>query len=580
MKAADRIETLWSIIGLGAAIVAIKLFDLQVMEHAAYWGAAERNRVQVIYETAPRGRFFDRNGVLLASNRLSFALVYFPRDKAAETELASLSRALARELRVKPGDILDKLKEAQKEATTIRLAEDIPLREMFRLSELKVRYPGLYLVHEAQRDYPDGSLAGHLLGYLGKMEPKAWRQFKRLGYRIDSRVGRFGLEKVFEDVLRGQDGGIDLEVDARGRLQRILGRREGAPGNDVYLTIDAAVERAASEGLAATPTRRGAAVAIDPGTGALLALVSAPEFDPGDFLAKEAAPGKVSEFDRAISGTYPPGSTFKIVVGAAGLNENKFNTTDKVLCKGSFELGDKIFLCWKHTGHGLISWFRAVAQSCDVYFYEMGLRTGPDLIEDYERRFGFGSKTGVSLPGEAAGKLAGPDVSPRGRGRWRQGDTVNLSIGQGGLLATPLQLADMVAAVSRRGERWRPYYTDRIVYAGELGTYRQKPHRLGTIELKPQVWADLETALALVVSSGTALAAAVPGLDVRGKTGTAQNPHGRDHAWFVGYASRPGKPARIAVAVLVENGGHGGSVAAPIAREMFKAAFRAPAKSS
>ncbi len=580
MKPFSRIETLWGIMSVGAAIVALRLFDLQVMEHAAYWGAAERNRVQVIHETAPRGRFFDRNGVLLASNRLSFSVVYFPREAAAEKELEPLSRALAPELRLAPGDILGKLREAEKEKTTIRLAEDIPLREMFRLSELKVRYPGIYLVREAQRDYPDGVLAGHLIGYLGKMAPRAWRHLKRLGYRIDSRVGRFGLEKVFEDVLRGQDGGIDLEVDARGRLQRILGRRAGVPGNDVYLTIDSKIEKAASDGLASSPTRRGAAVAIDPRTGAILALVSAPEFDPGDFLSEEVTPGSVSEFDRAISGTYPPGSTFKIVVGAAGLNNDKFSIKDQVLCKGFFDLGPQVFLCWNHKGHGLISWYRAVAQSCDVYFYEMGLRTGPGLIEDYERRFGFGAKTGLSLPGEAAGKLAGPDSLPRGRRRWRQGDTVNLSIGQGGLLATPLQMATMIAAVAQRGKRWRPYYTDHIVYSGELGTYRQKPHLLGKIDLKSEVWADLEQALALVVSSGTGAAAAIPGLEVRGKTGTAQNPHGRDHAWFVGYAGLPGEAARIAVAVLVENGGHGGSAAAPIAREMFRAAFRDQTKSS
>ncbi len=470
------------------------------------------------------------------------------------------------------------LREAEAENSPIRLRENVPLGTMFRLSELKLRYPGIYLVTEARRYYPEAGLASHLIGYVGKMSPGAWKRLRSSGYRLDSMVGRLGIEKVLESSLRGRDGGIRLEVDALGRLQRLLGEDPSVPGDDVRLTVDRAVQRAAEEGLARSETGRGAVVAVDPRDGSILAMASMPGFNPNDLMSPQGSEGQSSavlhmdEFNRAIAGTYPPGSTFKTVVGAAGLNEGRFTVSETVDCPGYFLLGSRLFLCWKHQGHGVIRWFRAIAQSCDVFFYEMGLKTGAALIERYAALFGLGRKTGVALDGEKAGRLDGPAAR---KGRWYDGDTVNLSIGQGRLLVTPIQMAVMAAAVANKGDLWKPHFTGSLSSSGGETLYTQKPALLGRVSLQEDTWRDLDTALRLAVSSAgaTGVAAAVPGLDVRGKTGTAQNPHGEDHAWFVGYASRPGSRPRIAVAVIVENGGHGASMAAPVARRVIEAAL-------
>jgi penicillin-binding protein 2 len=446
---------------------------------------------------------------------------------------------------------------------------------MFRLSELKTIYPGVELIVEARRSYPFGRFASHLLGYMGKMDPRSWRALRNKGYRVDSRIGKIGLEAALEAELRGHDGGLRMLVDAQGRLRKKLESFPGIAGGSVSLTIDEAVQKAADDGLRRSVSGKGAVVALDPRSGAILALASAPDFDPNAFLSSDPsvvrdAVTSIDEFDRAIAGTYAPGSTFKVLVGAAGLNEGRFTVDDAVYCPGYLEWGKNIFLCWNHKGHKRETWFPALRDSCDVYFYHMGMRTGGAFIEQYARMFGLGSPTGVALKGEKRGNLFGPTAREKAGLSWYDGDTINLSIGQGAMLVTPIQMAVLVAAVANRGVVWRPYYIDHITYADGRPEYRQSPEKLGQVALKDAVWEDLHGAMSLVVSSGTGVAAQIAGLQVAGKTGTAQNP-GVDHAWFIAYAARPGEPAGVAVAVLVENGGHGG--AAPIARAVMMAAY-------
>jgi len=574
----ERLNLLWILISAAGAVLGLRLIQLQILENVEYSMAAERNRTQMIYQTAPRGRIYDRNGVPVATNQPAFSLIYLPPKVKEKADLKPLADALAKQLNQDPDNLLETLQEAVREQSVLRLAENLPQQTAFRLWELHTIYPGVYLIVEARRYYPYGAFASHLLGYMGKMDPRSWKQFKGEGYRVDSRIGRLGIEGVFENVLRGRDGGIRMVVDAQGRLKGILDTTKSQAGSNLYLTIDAAMQKAADEGLRKSATGRGAVVALDPRDGSILAMSSAPDFDPNLLLSPDPeivkkVVAELPEFNHAIAGVYPPGSAFKLIVSAAGLNENRINTEETVFCPGYFELGKNIFLCWNHKGHKRVNWWTGLEQSCDVYFYRMGLKIGGDFIEKYEKGFGLGQKTDVALKGEKSGHLFGPQTrQAAGRG-WYDGDTVNLSIGQGELLVTPIQMAVMAAAIANRGTLWRPHYTDRIEYPEQKSEYVQKPEKMGTITLKDQVWDTLQAGMALVVSSGTGVSARITGLDVRGKTGTAQNPGGDDHAWFVSYAGRPGERPGVAVAVLVENGGHGASVAAPIARSVIMAAY-------
>ncbi len=568
-----RLNAFWLVICLGGAALGMRVIQVQLLEGAEYARAAELNRTTIIYQTAPRGRFFDRNGVIIASNRPTFSLIYFPGRAKKNAPLGPLAEALAAEIKKDRGEILETLQQAVREGTAVRLAENLPSRAMFRLSELKTLYRGVDLSVEAQRYYPFGSFASHLFGYMGKMDSRSWRDLKNKGYRIYSRIGKTGLERFFERNLRGVDGGVRMEVDAQGRLKRVLERIPWREGSDVHLTLDARIQQAAEEGLRDSPTRRGAVVVLDPRDGSILALASAPDFDPNAMIGGLGVSGEfqeIPEFNRAISGTYAPGSTFKIVVGAAGLNEGRFDIHDKSFCPGYYDAGSRIFLCWKRKGHKNVDWYPGLIHSCDVYFYRMGLKTGGALIEEYSKRFGLGEKTHIALWGEKAGNLFGP--KSKGKRSWYQGDTLNLAIGQGELLVTPIQMAVLVSAVANRGVLWRPHFTQRIDYREGRADYVQKAEQLGTVDLSEDTWGHLQEALRLAVSSGTGRSVRITGLDIAGKTGTAQNP-GKDHSWFVSYAARPGEPPSVASAVLVENGGHGSAAAAPIARRIYLAAF-------
>ncbi len=571
----SRLSMLGTLIYLGGAALGIRVAQLQVLEREQYALAAERNRSQMIYQTAPRGRLYDRKGTVLAANASAFSLIYIPGEGQEARELGILAAELGKHLGQDPGELLQRLQQAMRERSVIRLAENLPAPTMFRLSELKTLYPGIDLIVEARRSYPFGRFASHLIGFMGRMDPRHWRELKLQGYRIDSRIGRMGLEAVFEGQLRGRDGGIRMEVDAQGRLKRILERIPGKAGSNVHLTIDARVQRAADEGLRRSLTGRGAVVALDPRDGAILALSSAPDFDPNEFLSSDPAVARrslaeIPEFNLAISGTYAPGSAYKPIVAAAALNEGRWSAADAVFCPGHLDIGARTFLCWEAKGHRNVSWPMGLVHSCDVFFYRMGLKTGGALIERYSRLFGLGEKTRIVLKGEKRGNVFGPQAKT-GRG-WYDGDTANLSIGQGELLVTPIQMAVVAATLANRGTIWRPHFTERIVYADGRPDYRHRAESSAVVRLKEPTWAALHEAMRLVVSSGTGRNARVSGLEVYGKTGTAQNP-GKDHAWFVSFAARPGEAPSIAAAVLVAHGEHGSSAAAPIARELILAHF-------
>jgi penicillin-binding protein 2 len=575
----ERLTLLWIGVYCGVAILGVRLLHLQVIRNVYYSRVAESQRTEIIPQSAPRGRIYDRHGELVATNRPAFSLIYLPVENKSAARLGVLAESLAKELRQTKEEILDILKEAQKENSAVRLAENLPLEARFKFGELKTLYPGVDLIVEARRHYPRGEFASHLLGYMSKMDKRSWRKLKGRGYRVDSWIGKAGIEQLYEDRLRGTDGEIRMEVDAQGRLKRRIGESHWQQGSHIHLTIDARIQAVIEEGLRKSPSGKGGVVVMDPRNGEVLALASIPEFDPNLFLLPEWDEAKKAlksfpAFNRAISGTYPPASTFKIVSGSAFV-ENGVDPKHKIFCPGAFRVGKRRFRCWVRTGHKLQDFIGGITHSCDVYFYKKVLQVGGAAVEAYAKKFGLGRRTGIALPNERSGNMFGPEARRKRSRSWYDGDSVNQSIGQGEFLTTPLQMAVAVSAVANRGTLWKPHFTQRIIEPNGQVVYEAQPTPTGKVDLKPETWDLLQESLLSVIKNGTGrrLAWGVGDIVVSGKTGTGENPHGDDHAWFVAYAGRPDEEPSLAVSVLVENGGHGSSAAGPIAKKVIQTAF-------
>lgn len=563
---------------IAGGIIALRLIDIQVFRHQNYVQLAERNRTQVLYQTAPRGRIFTSDGVAIASNAPAFSLYYLGAGGQLGDNAQRLAEEIAPRLQLMPGTLLAKLEEGRKTGKATLLIENLSVKTAAALQELLQYYPGLYLLEETKRDYPHQTLASHLVGYIGSMDEREWKKRDlNAGYRLTSKVGKNGIEKKFEKELKGKDGGVYLEVDYRGRVKRIIQDKKWAAGSDVYLTLHFAVQQAAEEALKNSKTGRGAAVALDPRSGAVLALASAPAYNPNIFVPyTDEITGPVSkridEYNLAVQGVYPPASTFKVITAAAALEESDLDIHRKINCTGKYDSGPRVFKCWGT--HGPVDFFDGMSNSCDVYFYAIASALGPAPIERMQRKFMFGRPTGIDLPGEKAGNIYGPTRRARNKTYWFVGDTLNLSIGQGELLVTPIKLAQFAAALASRGNVYRPYYVDKIV-SNQTGKEQKigQTEVLQVADLKPETYDLLYQALKHTVDDGTARRVKIKGLDVYAKTGTAQNPHGADHGWFMAFAGREGEEPSIALAVFVEFGEGGSSAAGPVAREMLEAYF-------
>ena len=576
-----RLKVLLVLAALAGTVIALRLVDIQVLRHNYYLEMAERNRTQILYQTAPRGRVFTSDGIAVATNEPSFSFYYLSAGPKDPQYLAGLAKDFAPCLMMKPEDVLSKLQAGVKSGKAALLAENLSPASTIALQELQIYYPGVYLIEETKRNYPYGIFASHLLGYIGSMDDREWkRRDPRLNYRLNSKIGKNGIEKKYEKELKGSDGGVYLEVDYRGRVKRIIEDKKWKAGSDVYLTLDFDVQRAAEEGLKNSLTGRGAAVALDAKTGAVLAMATAPAYDPNIFVPyndriNENPSKKINEYNLAIQGVYPPASTFKVITAAAALESEHFDENHKINCPGHYDSGPRVFKCWKKTGHGPMDLLDGLANSCDVYFYAVAAQIGSAAIERVQRMFMFGRLTGIDLPGEKAGNLYGPTRRARNKAYWFIGDTLNLSIGQGELLVTPIKLAQFAAAIASRGNVYRPYYVEKIV-SNQTGKteWVGQTDVLSRAELHPHTYDLIDQALKYTVEKGTGRAARVKGVNVYGKTGTAQNPHGQDHAWYMAFAGREGEAPSIALAVFVEYGEHGSSVAGPIARQMLEAYFK------
>jgi penicillin-binding protein 2 len=564
---------------MGAFLVIVgQLWYLQVLEGGHFLDASDKNRIRIRPVAAPRGILFDKNGVPLVDNRPAFTLSLIPRELPREDQSrdAVLGR-VASLLQIPYAELEESITRVPSDSfLPVRVRRGLTLEDMAKIEEWKLELPGVIVEVEPQRTYPNSRFAAHLLGYVREASDE---QLKVGRYRRGDMVGQSGLERLLDEFLRGRDGGERIEVDALGRPVRVVQHTDPHPGSQVITTIDRRVQEAAEQ---AMEGKAGAVVVMDPRSGDIRALVSTPAFEIDRFTATidRAAWLRVVQdpdhplLNRAIQSQYAPGSIFKIVVTAAGLQEATIAPMDRVYCNGEFHLGAWTFKDWKEGGHGSVDLQKALAQSCNIFYYQAGLKIGGAAITKYARAFGFGTATGVELGGEKLGLIP----QPKGRRKsWQGGDIVNMSIGQGQVLVTPMQVARFMAAVANGGVLWKPRLVERIERPDRGVLYSDPGQVAGHVELSPAVWAFLRQALWAVVNDGTGVGAKIPGIDIAGKTGTAQMiahskaEKGQDHAWFAAFA--PVRDPEVVVVVLVERGGKGGQVAAPIARRILNAIF-------
>ncbi|WP_424245310.1 penicillin-binding protein 2 [Elusimicrobium posterum] len=573
-----RLKGLWIMFMAACAIIGLRLADIQLIRHSYYQAQAERNRTQTIYQTAPRGRFFTADGVDVARNEPTFNLNFFPNSAEADGDyIKKMAADVSAAIEVPEETLYAKLQQALKSGKAMSIADNLSPQQIFSAAELQAHYHDLYILEESKRAYPYQTFASHLIGYMGSMEGRAWKERDQsLDYRLDSKVGRFGLERKFEKYLKGVDGGLFLEVDHRVRVKSIIEDKKGHPGADVHLTLNFKVQQAAEKALANSRTGHGAVVALDPRSGAILAIATAPGFNPGYFVpysnqSTEKELRNIKEYNLAIQGTYPPASTFKAITALAALEEGKLDTENIINCPGSYDAGARVFKCWAI--HHKVNFWDAMAKSCDTFFYILSTNIGAAPIERMQRQFMFGQATEVDLPGERSGNLFGPTRRAKNKTYWFIGDTLNLSIGQGELLVTPIKMAQFAAAIANKGKVLRPYYLNKIeTIEGEV-LLSDGPKVLNEVKVAPKSWEIVHKALKGVTDHGTGRQAKLKGYDVYTKTGTAQNPHGNDHAWMMAFAGPEGKEPDIAIAAFVEYGESGSSVSGPVVREILKAHF-------
>lgn len=565
-----------SLVVLGIVVLILRLWYLQVAMGEQLLAQSESNRKRFIRLFAPRGIIVDRAGRTLAMNRPEFVVSVVPAEVPDDSVLVRLSQILGMPLE----DVVQVVGSAKQRAQRlypVPLAVGVPLEVVTRVEENRLWLPGVSVSPQPVRWYPDGKLATHVLGMLGEVGSKELERLREACVSAGEYVGKMGVEKAQEVWLHGRAGGKWVEVDARGRQRREIEEVPPEQGATVMLTIDKTLQKAAEE---AFGNRVGAVVGLDPRTGEVLLLASFPRFDPNAF-ARGVKPGVWREIannplyplqNRAIGSRYPPGSTFKIVAAAAGLHAGAITPFSSFYCSGSLQLGRWRFRC--HRRHGATNFVEAIGASCDVYFYQVGLRTGIQRLAEIAHAFSLGELTGIDLVGESRGNIPTPEwKKKRYREGWYDGDTVNTSIGQGFVQCTPLQMALIASAVANRGTVMKPFVVKRIVRPDGT-TVDTQPAMRKQIPLAPEYWQWIERGMRAAVAGpgGTAHAANLPGIAVAGKTGTAEDPpRRRPHAWFICYA--PIENPRIALAVLVEQGGHGGAVAAPIARHILESFF-------
>ena len=548
----------------GGAIVA-RLAWLQLLHGAEFRVMADENRIRLIPRDPIRGRLLDRHGRVLATNRLTYTLTVQPR-LVKEGQWPGLRDRLAKLLDLSTGTLQSRYAAGLRaDAFQIELAGPLTTAQVLRFREQAGVLYGAEVAVNVLRHYPHGSLAAHVLGTTSSITEEEYQRLQPQGYRINDRIGRSGMERAYETTLRGEWGGQQLEVNAAGQVQRVLGDKPARPGKDLTLTLDLDLQKAAERAL--DTVRKGAIVAMDPRTGAIRALASRPNFDPNVFADgptqrqwNDLNSPEAPMLNRAFQG-FPPASTFKIISTIAALESGKFKETSTLPTMGSFCYDGQCYA--DHGSFGSIGFPTALAVSSNSFFYQVGLAVGPEHLFKAARRMGYGSLTGIEIRDEETPGLLG---DPRWKERvlaepWTSVDTITSAIGQGAVTVTPLQMARLYAAVANGGWLLTPHLVE------------QPPSRRW-IGLRPETLRTLQVGLRQVVTDGTARILNDPTLPpVAGKTGTAEDPPRQDHAWFGGYAAAD-QPELVIVAFGENSGGYGGTVAAPMVKALMTTWFR------
>ncbi len=589
----ERVFVVIGVVFFAFFILVARLWYLQIMKGEYFSELSQNNRIRLTRTPAPRGLIMDRNGIRLAENRPGFDLLVIPEDV---DDWDKTKRILIEAVDIDEKTIEKRLKKAKGRAPfrAIKLKEDLTWEEMARVAAYKFELPGVVIEVGPKRTYPYKSVTAHLLGYLGEISEKQYARYRKREnnpYRRGDKIGKSGIEATFEDVLRGTDGGRQVEVDATGRIIKVIKNIPPYPGNNVRLTIDLPTQLAAWE---AMEGRAGAVVAMDPRNGKILAMVSSPSFDPNDLtdgISREewraiiSNPFKVLT-NRTIQGQYPPASTFKVITAAAALEEGIIEPATRLLSGPSFWYGGREYRDWKEEGHGKVGVYTAIVESADTFFYQLGLRVGLERLAHYAREFGLGEPTGIGVGNEQTGLVPSNEWKMKVHGTpWYDGETISVAVGQGFMLTTPLQILNAYAAIANGGRLFVPQLMESIEDPEGRVLQKFSPKEKGRVRVSAETLAILKRALRGVVEeeNGTAKGLNVGGLRIAGKTGTAQVvrmkerirdiekiPYRlRDHAWFVGFA--PYDDPRIVVAVIVEHGGFGARAAAPVALKVISA---------
>ncbi|MDI6782787.1 MAG: penicillin-binding protein 2 [bacterium] len=561
-------------------ILFLRLFQLQIWQGKEYQLRSENNRVKLIKTGAARGIIFDRTGQPIATNRRVFS-VFVDATGIDANRVHQSILLLAKILIVHPDSLTSPLFTAKNRLIRKpqKVAEDVEFPTITAIREQALDLPGVYVKDEFRRYYVDNNLAPHVLGYLGRISSNELDLQEYERYGLDEYVGKMGLEKVYEPILHGTSGGWAIEVDVYGNKRRELGTVESIAGNSLVLNLDAKLQKKANELLA---DKKGTIIAMNPNTGAILAMVSKPDFDPNQLAG--IVPASVWNkiyFDpnsplqnRAIKGLYPPGSVFKIITALAALEKKAIEPTTVIYCPGSMHLGNWTFKCWKKEGHHSVNFLTAITYSCNVYFYNAALRTDIEPMEKLAHEFGLGAPTGIDLLGEQKGLVPSRALKKKMlKEGWYPGDTAQTGIGQGLLWVTPLQMLNVVCSVANGGTVYKPYLVQAMETNDGKIIQRFPSQKVRQLSVSPENIQVVQKGMWGVVNApgGTGGLARLPKIELAGKTGTAQNPHGKTHAWFCGYG--PFEKPELAVIVMVEEGGFGGTTAAPLARQLFESYF-------
>jgi penicillin-binding protein 2 len=551
--------------------IVLGLIYTQLIRYPYYSRLSRDNAIRIIPVDGPRGTIFDRNGVVLVTDRISFDVAVVYQELKNREKLVRLLMGM---LKVGRRDIEDALENAaSRPYAPVTIVEDIDKEKAFTLEEESFDIRGLVIQTKSVRNYIYKNVGAHVFGYLSEVSEEELLALKEYGYRMRDLVGRDGIEKYYDKYLAGTDGGLQIQVDNKGRQVRTLGVKEPVKGKDLHLTIDINLQAICDKAL---DGKAGAAIIMDPNTGEILALSSAPGFDPNIFIRSEDSSDRMKLmkdrreyplFNRAVSGIYPPGSVFKVVIASAALETNRISRNTIFNCSGLYTLGNARFACWKEGGHGPQNVVEALMNSCNVFFYNTGRVLGVDNIEHFARLFSFGRRTGLDLPDEAKGIVPGRLWKKAiKKDTWYEGDTINYSIGQGYLLVTPIQVLEMMAVMANKGSIVTPYIVKSIDTTDIANVNKY------SIGLKADTIGAVREGLYKVINgeNGTGKRARVEGVSIAGKTGTAQNPLGRTHAWFSGFA--PFENSKVCLVVFLEHGGKGGLEPSEMAKEIFSEA--------